>query len=133
MKAISARINRGINVGSNIEICDNSGGKSLRVFTIMGLKTTRSRRPAGAIGDLVMGSVVEGKPDIRKQVVLAIIVRQKKEYRRLDGIRIKFYNNAAVIVKDDKGNPRGTQFKGPIAREVVDRWPAIGKLADIIV
>jgi large subunit ribosomal protein L14 len=65
-------------------------------------------------------------------MVYAIIVRQKKEYRRPSGMRIKFEDNAAVVLKDDKGNPKGTIFKGPIAKEASERWPAIAKVASII-
>ena len=85
------------------------------------------------IGDLVMASVTKGKPDIRKQVVFAVIVRQKKEYRRPDGTRIKFEDNSAVVLKDDAGNPKGTIFKGPIAKEACDRWPGVAKIANMIV
>ena len=77
--------------------------------------------------------VKSGKPGMRKQVVQAIIVRQKKEYRRPNGMRIKFEDNAAVVLKDDKGNPKGTILKGPIAKEACDRWPGIAKLAKIVV
>jgi len=63
----------------------------------------------------------------------AVIVRQKKEYRRVDGTRIKFEDNAAVVLKDDKGNPKGTRFKGAIAKEACERWPGIAKLARIVV
>lgn len=70
---------------------------------------------------------------MRKTTVLAVIVRQKKEYRRPDGMRIKFEDNAAVVLKDDKGNPKGTIFKGPIAREAAERYPGIAKIATIIV
>ena len=66
---------------------------------------------------------------MRKKVVNAVIVRQRKEYRRSDGMRVKFEDNAAVVVKDDKGNPKGTLVKGPIAKEVVGRWPAVAKIA----
>ena len=80
-----------------------------------------------------MAAVKSGKPDMRKQVVFAIVVRQKKEYKRVNGMRIKFEDNAVVVLKDEKGNPKGTIFKGPIAKEVADRWPAVAKIASIIV
>ena len=60
-------------------------------------------------------------------------MRQKKEYRRAEGIHISFEDNAAVVLKDEKGNPKGTIFKGPIAKEACDRWPGIAKLARIVV
>lgn len=133
MKPINACITRALPVGCVVEICDNSGAKMLKIFNVMGLKTTHGRIGAAAVGDMVMGSVVKGRTDMRKQVVLAIIVRQRREYRRLNGTRIKFEDNAAVVLKDDKGNPKGTMFKGAIAKEVCERWPAVSKLAKIIV
>ena len=133
MKALKARITRGLPVGSEVVVCDNSGAKVIKIFTVYGLKTVKGRKPAAAVGDLVMAAVKKGRPDMRKQAVLAVIVRQKKEYRRLDGMRIKFEDNAAVVLKDDKGNPKGTIFKGPIAKEACDRWPGIAKIARIIV
>mgnify|MGYP001577288294 FL=1 len=78
---------------------------------------------------MVMASVVRGKPDIRKKVVYAVIVRQKKEFKRVNGLRVSFEDNAAVLLKDNKGNPKGTAIKGPIAKEVTIRWPAISKIA----
>lgn len=133
MKAVSARLTRGLNVGSLVETCDNSGAKVIRIFSVKGLNTRKGRAPAAAVGDILLASVVKGRPDIRKQVVFAVIVRQKKEYRRLDGTRIKFEDNAAVVLKDEKGNPKGTLFKGAIAKEACERWPGISKLAKIIV
>ena len=82
---------------------------------------------------MVNASIVKGKPGMKSQVVQAIIVRQKREYRRLTGERIKFEDNAAVVLKDDKGNPKGTIIKGAIAKEVTERWPGIAKIASIVV
>ncbi|MCP4340711.1 MAG: hypothetical protein GY799_17945, partial [Desulfobulbaceae bacterium] len=67
----------------------------------------------------------------RKTVVYAVIVRQKKEYKRPDGTRVSFEDNAAVVLKDEKGNPKGTIFKGPIAKESASRFPAVAKVASI--
>ena len=133
MLALNSRMTRGLPVGSKIATCDNSGAKIIKIFTVVGLNTVKGRKPAASVGDLVMASVVKGRPDMRKQVVHAIIVRQKKEYRRADGTRIKFEDNSAIVLKDDKGNPKGTIFKGPIAKEVCTRWPAVSKIANIIV
>jgi large subunit ribosomal protein L14 len=133
MKPVPAHITRALPTCANVETCDNSGAKIIKIFNVMGLKTTKGRKPSAGIGDLVMASVVKGRPDMRKQVVFAIIVRQRKEFKRVDGMRIKFEDNAAVVLKDDKGNPKGTMFKGPIAKEACERWPPIAKLAKIIV
>ena len=133
MKSVNANVTRGLPVGARVETCDNSGAKMLKIFTVVGLKTVKGRKPAAGVGDLVMASVIKGRPDMRKQVVYAVIVRQKKEYRRADGTRIKFEDNSAVVLKDEKGNPKGTTFKGAIAKEVCDRWIPISKVASIIV
>ena len=133
MQAVKSRITRALNVESQVETCDNSGAKVIKIFAVIGNKTTKGRLSAAGVADLVMASVKRGRPDMRKQVVYAVIVRQKKEYRRADGMRIKFEDNAAVILKDDKGNPKGTIFKGAIAKEVCERWPAIAKVASIVV
>ncbi|MBI2663549.1 50S ribosomal protein L14 [Candidatus Woesearchaeota archaeon] len=133
MKAVKAKLTRGIPVGANLVVCDNSGAKIVRIFTVVGYKSVKRRLSSASVGDLVMGSVKEGRPDIRKQVVFGIVVRQKKEYRRPNGERIKFEDNALIVLKDNKGNPRGTMIKGPIAKEAVDRWANIGKIASIVI
>jgi large subunit ribosomal protein L14 len=133
MKAIKANIVKGLPVGAYVEACDNSGAKTVKIFSVFGHKTKKGQKPAAGVGDLVMCSVKRGKPDMRKTVVFAVVVRQKKEYKRVNGMRIKFEDNAVVVLKDEKGNPKGTIFKGPIAKEVADRWSAVAKIASIIV
>ncbi|MBR9690084.1 50S ribosomal protein L14 [Candidatus Woesearchaeota archaeon] len=133
MKANKARVTRALPVGAYLQTCDNSGAKIVKITNVIGHKTVKGRLSAAGIGDLVQVTVKKGKPDIRKQVVFAVIVRQKKEYRRPNSMRIKFEDNAIVILKDDKGNPKGTIFKGPIAKEATERWPGVAKVASIIV
>ncbi|HLC64949.1 MAG TPA: 50S ribosomal protein L14 [Candidatus Nanoarchaeia archaeon] len=133
MQPLKARITRGLTQGSMVETCDNSGAKIIRIFSVVGSKTVKGRYPSCGIADLVLASVRRGKPEMRKQVVFAVIVRQRKEYRRPDGTRVKFEDNAAVVLKDDKGNPKGTMLKGAIAKEVVDRYPSVAKIASIVV
>lgn len=133
MKAVKARITRSLPVGACLQTCDNSGAKIVKITAVKGHKTVKGRLPAAGVGYIVQVAVKKGKPDVRKQVLFGIIVRQKKEYRRLDGTRIKFEDNSIVILKDDKGNPKGTIFKGPIAKEAAEKWPAIAKVASIIV
>lgn len=132
MKAIKARITRGLVLEARVNTCDNSGAKVLKIFAVKGHKTIRGQVPTAGVGDLVLASVKKGKLEMRKTVVPAVIVRQRKEYRRPDGTRVKFEDNAAVVLKDEKGNPKGTIFKGPIAKEVAERWPAIAKVASMI-
>ena len=133
MKALNARITNGLNVGSVVETCDNSGAKIVRIIGIKNAKTVKGRKPSCGIGALVFVAVKKGRPGVRKQVMPAVIVRQRRPYRRRDGTRIQFEDNALVVLKDEQGNPRGTIFKGPIAKEAADRWPAVAKVARIIV
>ena len=133
MKALGTRVPKALPHYARIIACDNSGARILKVVSVKGAKTVKTRKPAAGVGDLVMASVVEGKPEMRKQVVMAVIVRQKKSMKRPDGLRVKFEDNAAVVIKDKFGNPKGTMIKGPIAKEAAERWPLIGKVANIIV
>jgi len=133
MEAVKATIVRGLNQGSLIETCDNSGAKVVRIVSIINRKTRRGQKPAAGIADLILVAVKKGTPEMRKTVTYATIVRQKKEYRRPDGTRIKFEDNAVVILKDENGNPKGTIFKGPIAKEAADRWPGVLKVARLII
>lgn len=133
MKPIKAKITKALPFGAYLDSCDNSGAKVLKMIAVKGGKTKKGRYPTAGVGDLIVAVVKKGKPDMRKQRVFAVVVRQKKEYRRPDGIRIKFEDNAAVVLKDEKGNPKGTIFKGPVAKEACERWPGIAKIASIIV
>lgn len=132
MQAVSARITKGINIGGRVDVADNSGARVARIVGIIRGKGTKRRQLAAGVADQVKVSVKKGVPEMRKQIFYAVVVRQKKEYRRLTGERISFADNAVVIFKDEK-NPKGTMIKGPIAREVVERWPTIAKIASIIV
>jgi len=133
MKALTGFKKRGLPIGAEIPTCDNSGAKIVKLISVKGHKTVRKRIASAGIGDLIKASVINGKPEMRKQVVSAIVVRQRKSYRRPDGTRIKFEDNAVIVLKDDKGNPKGTIFKGAIAKEAAERWPGIAKVASIVV
>ncbi len=132
MKPIKSSITRGIPVGSSIECVDNTGAKKLNLISVFGYKGKRRRKPSAGIADMVKCSVKEGTVKWRKQVVNAIIVRQKKEFRRSNGLRVQFEDNAAILV-NEKGEPVGSQIKGPIAREVVERFLTVGKVASTVV
>jgi len=133
MQALKARVTKGLNQGSQVAVCDNSGAKLLRIVSVIDSKTVKGRISSAGVSDLVLASIKKGRPEMRKQVVYAIIVRQKMPYRRRNGERIQFEDNAAIVLKDEKGNPKGTIFKGAIAKEACERWPAVAKIASIIV
>jgi len=132
MKAVKASITKALNVGSYIVCADNTGAKILQIIAVIGYKGKRRRIPKAGIGDIVKVVVKEGDVKLRKQIFNAVIIRQKKEYRRADGTRVSFEDNAAVIVNEE-GEPKGTEIKGPVAREVVERFSSIGKIAAIVV
>lgn len=132
MKAISTRITKGVQVGSSLKCIDNTGAKVLRIIAIKGFRGVKGRNPNAGIGAIVICTVKKGDQKIKHEIVKAIIVRQKMEYRRPMGIRIKFNDNAGILI-DDKFEPRGREIKGIIAKEVVERFPVIGKIASSII
>jgi large subunit ribosomal protein L14 len=132
MKAISGSITKTLQVGSIIECADNSGAKKLKIIGVYRFKGKKRQHPIAGVGDVVICSVREGTPEMRKKKVKAVIIRQRKEYRRKNGMRIFFEDNAAVIV-NDRFEPIASKIKGPVAKEVVERFPSIGKRASMVV
>ena len=132
MKSISAQGTRGLHIGSNLLAADNSGARIVRITGVKRGKTRKRKQQYAKIADFVKVSVREGKPDMKGQVFDAVIIRQKKPYRRLTGERVCFEDNAVALLKDEKGNPKGTQIKGPVAREVFERWKDVAKIAQFV-
>lgn len=133
MKAVPAKLTRGMNIGTWLIAADNSGARIVKIVGVKGGKGRRGRQQPAKIGDWVKVSVKKGVPDMKGKVFDAVLVRQKKSYKRNTGERIAFEDNAAALLKDEKGNPKGTQIKGPVAREVLIRWPQVGKIAQYVV
>lgn len=127
-KAIPANVTKGILNETILKCADNSGARELRVIGVKGYSGVRRRKPAAGVGDMVICSVISGDMKIRKRVVKAIIVRQKMPYRRPDGTRVAFEDNAAAVVNDD-GSPKGTEIRGVIAKEVAVRWDKLVSIA----
>ncbi|HLD38062.1 MAG TPA: uL14 family ribosomal protein [Candidatus Nanoarchaeia archaeon] len=132
MKAISARATRGLNLGAQLIAADNSGAKIVRLVSVKRSKAAKKRQVSGKIADAVKVSVRVGIPEMKGKVFDAVIIRQRKPFRRLTGERVAFSDNAVAIMKDEKGNPKGTQIKGPIAREVKERWAQVAKIASMV-
>ena len=104
---------------SYLKVADNTGAKEIHCIRVLG----GSKRKFGNIGDVIVASVRKATPGgtVKKgEVVKAVIVRTKRGVRREDGTYVRFDENAAVIIKDDK-NPRGTRIFGPVARELRER------------
>lgn len=132
MKAVSARPTRALNIGTHAIVSDNSGGRIAKIVGVKKGKTKKKRQQYAKIADWVKVSVRAGKPDMIGKVFDAVVIRQKQAYRRKTGERVAFEDNAVAILKDDKGNPQGTQIKGPVAREVQERWAQVAKIAQYV-
>ncbi|HEY8109181.1 MAG TPA: 50S ribosomal protein L14 [Patescibacteria group bacterium] len=107
-----------IQAETRLAVADNTGAKAIQCIKVLG----GSRRRYARLGDVIVASVKEATPQgtvKKKDVVKAVVVRQRKESGRKDGSAIRFDENAAVIVNDD-GQPRGTRIFGPVARELRD-------------
>jgi len=115
-----------------VKITDNSGGRIGRVIGVVKKKTVKRRLPGAAVGDVVVISIREGKPELRRQIMHAIVVRQRKPYRRPDGTWIQFEDNAVVLITPE-GEPKATEIRGPIAKEAAEKWPKLANLASMII
>jgi len=132
MKGFAAKATRGLNIGSNVTASDNSGARIVRIVSVKGGKTKRGRQQYAKIGDWVKVSVRKGDPKMKGEVFDAVVIRVKKPYRRNTGERVAFVDNAVALLKDEKGNPKGTQIKGPIAKETGERYPFVNKIARFV-
>ena len=132
MKAITARVTRGLNIGSNCVAADNSGARIVRITGVVHGKSRKGRQQTAKVGDWVKVSVRAGKPDMKGMLFDAVVIRQRMAYRRLTGERVLFEDNAVALLKDEKGNPKGTMIKGPVAREIHERWKEVAKLAQYV-
>jgi len=120
-----------IQVQTRVRVGDNSGAKELMCIHVLG----GSMRRYASIGDIIVASVKQATPGgvVKKgEVVKAVIVRTRKEIKRPDGSYIRFSENAAVLIKDDK-SPRGTRIFGPVARELRDNFMKIISLAPEVI
>jgi large subunit ribosomal protein L14 len=117
---------------SRLKVADNTGAQEIMVIRVLG----GSKRRYGYVGDVVVASVKKAIPNapIKKgEIVRAVIIRTKKEYKRKDGTSVRFDDNAAVII-DAAGEPKGTRVFGPVAKELRDkRFMKIVSLAPEVV
>eukprot|EP00657_Telonema_sp_P-1_P007384 TRINITY_DN27217_c0_g1_i1.p1 TRINITY_DN27217_c0_g1~~TRINITY_DN27217_c0_g1_i1.p1 ORF type:complete len:141 (+),score=40.65 TRINITY_DN27217_c0_g1_i1:250-672(+) len=125
------RVTLGLPVAALMNCADNSGAKNLYIISVKGIGGVLNRLPAAASGDLVMATVKKGAPNLRKKVMPAVVVRQRKAFRRKDGQFIYFEDNAGVIV-NPKGEMKGSAITGPVAKECADLWPRIASAANTI-
>jgi large subunit ribosomal protein L14 len=132
MKGLSTTISKGLVPGSVLTCADNSGAKTIMIINKIGKAGHRRRMAACGVGDIVMASVKSGNPAYIKKKVRAVIIRQKKEMRRANGMRVRFEDNAAMLISDTN-LPIGTEVKGAMAREVVERYIKLAGIASRVV
>ncbi len=132
MKAVSAKITRGVQLKTLLTCADNTGAKELELIAVRGYKGRLRRLPKAGVGDVVICAVTKGKEKLVHTVVYAVIVRQKMPFMRPDGTHVKFTDNAAVLVNQKTFEPQGTEIRTVIAKEVVERFSTIGKIASIV-
>ncbi|HME52041.1 MAG TPA: 50S ribosomal protein L14 [Candidatus Lokiarchaeia archaeon] len=125
-------ITRGLEVGSIIKCADNSGVKTARIISVPKYKAHYQQVPLATIGSMVVLAVQKGTPDMRRKIVRGIIVRQRQHFRRASGQHIEFEDNAVVIVTDT-GDPKGTEISGPMAKEAAILWPRLASIASLII
>eukprot|EP01087_Luapelamoeba_hula_P007733 TRINITY_DN189_c0_g1_i1.p1 TRINITY_DN189_c0_g1~~TRINITY_DN189_c0_g1_i1.p1 ORF type:complete len:141 (+),score=16.61 TRINITY_DN189_c0_g1_i1:51-473(+) len=129
---IKFKMTCGLPVGAVVNCADNTGAKNLYVISVKGVGARLNRLPAAGVGDMVLATVKKGKPELRKKVTPAVIIRQRKPWRRKDGVFIYFEDNAGVIV-NPKGEMKGSAITGPVGKECADLWPRIASAAGTIV
>ncbi|HDQ07233.1 MAG TPA: 50S ribosomal protein L14 [Methanoculleus sp.] len=132
MKAKQSRTPRALATGSRLTCADNTGARLVQIVSVDRYHGVRRRQPKLGLGDMATVSVKKGTPDMRRKLEKAVVIRQRKEIRRVTGLRLSFEDNAMVIT-NERGEPKGTEIKGPVAREVAERFPKIGSMATIIV
>ncbi|MFX0029442.1 MAG: 50S ribosomal protein L14 [Candidatus Hermodarchaeota archaeon] len=118
--------------GSKIQIADNSGAKIAQIINVDHYKGRQRRLPKATVGSMVTVTIKKGRPEMRGNILKAVIVRQKMIFRRLDGTRLCFEDNAGVIVSKE-GDAKGTEIRGPIAREAAELFPRLASISSLII
>ncbi|KAI2792610.1 60S ribosomal protein L23-A [Penicillium oxalicum] len=141
----------GLPVGAVMNCCDNSGARNLYIIAVCGIGARLNRLPAAGVGDMVMATVKKGKPELRKKVMPAVVVRQSKPWRRPDGIYLYFEDNAGVrnhlrlavntfarlvvlcaAIVNTKGEMKGSAITGPVGKEAAELWPRIASNSGVV-
>merc|ERR1711912_179281 len=126
------RISLGLPCGAVMNCADNTGAKNLYIMAVKGIGSRLNRMPAGTVGDMFMATVKKGKPELRKKVMPAVIVRQRKAWRRVDGGGFIYFEDNAGVIVNVKGDMKGSAISGPVAKECADLWPRIASAAGTV-
>ncbi|KAK2956915.1 putative 60S ribosomal protein L23 [Blattamonas nauphoetae] len=126
------RMSLGLPTYAVLNCADNTGAKEMMVIAVKCIQGRLNRLPAASIAEMCVASCKKGKPEYRKKVMPIIVVRQRKPWRRRDGTFIYMEDNACVIT-NAKGEMKGSQITGPVAKEAADIWPKVSSHSDAIV
>lgn len=132
MKGLAGKQTRGLLIGAKVACVDNTGAKVVEIVQVLKYHGTKRRIPSAGIGDIVLVSVKKGSPELRKQLFPAVIVRQRRPFRRPDGTMVSFEDNALVLTTKT-GETKGSDIKGPVAKEAAERFARIAATASTIV
>ncbi len=132
MKGLSTHISKAVTIGSVLTCADNSGAKTVMMVGRIGKSGKRGKLVSAGIGNIIIGSVRSGNQKLRKTIVRAIIIRQKQPIRRANGMRIRFEDNALILISDTN-LPIGTEVKGAMAREVIERNIKLAGIASRVI
>ena len=131
MQGVQAKITKSLTISSRLVCDDNSGAKIVEIIGVKKIKARLRRVPSAGVGEVVIVAIKKGKPELVGTKALAVITRQRKEFRR-GTMRVKFEDNACVLI-DDQNLPKGTEIKGCVARELSERFPKVIPLAPAVV
>src|SRR2546429_1422589 len=132
VKGLPGRQMRGLPKGARLECIDNTGAKIVEIIEVKKYRGVRNRLSSAGIADLLVVAVKKGTPATRKQVRDAAGGRPRRPFRRPGGMMVQFEDNACVIVTPE-GEVKGSDIKGPVAREAAERWPRVAATASMIV
>ena len=132
MRGLAGKQTRGLPTMARLQVADNTGAKIAQLINVRKLGGTMRRYPAAGVGDLIKVSIKRGTPETRRQMFNAVVIRQRRPFRRVDGTWVQFEDNACVIT-NEKGDVQGSDIKGPVSRESAERWPRIAATAKQIV
>ena len=132
MKGISSSVTNALPTQAKMDCVDNTGAKIVQLMNVLRKGGVARRYPSAGVGDLIRVTVRRGTPEMRRQIFTAVIVRQRRPFRRVDGTWVQVEDNACVIT-NEKGDVQGSDIKGPVSREAAERWPRIAANAKQII
>jgi large subunit ribosomal protein L14 len=132
MRAISIPNNKALTRRSRILCADNSGAKEVYMIGAFNYTTRKKASPKAGIASMINVVVKKGKPEMKGKIEKAVIIRTRHEFRRPSGVRVRFEDNAVVLV-DENGLPKASEIKGCVAKEVGERYPKIAGLAPVVI